>query len=85
MNDNFYKRCINIISNLKLSYEESIARDVILNELDMLEKQAEDYQTRFNKAIERLTLKGDIQEKDVIEVFANAIKDTLNILQGSDE
>lgn len=38
----------------------------------------------IDKALERLTLKGDIQEKDVIEVFANAIKDTLNILKGED-
>lgn len=38
----------------------------------------------IDKALERLTLKRDIQEKDVIEVFANAIKDTLNILKGED-
>ena len=52
MNNKFYERCINIVSNLKLSYEEGIAREVILNELDILEKQVEDYQTRFDKAIE---------------------------------
>lgn len=54
MNKGFYERCKKVVSNLELTYEQGIARDVILNELDMLEKQAKDYQTRFNKAIEIL-------------------------------
>lgn len=54
MNEGFYQRCKNVVGNLKLTYEQGIARDVILNELDMLEKQAEDYQNRFNNAVNRL-------------------------------
>ena len=48
-------------------------------------EEKEDYKSRIDKAIERLTLNGDIQEKDVIEVFSNAIRDTRNILNGGDE
>ena len=48
-------------------------------------REYEDYKSRCEKAIERLTLNGDIQEKDVIEIFANAIRDTRNILNGGDE
>lgn len=52
MNKDFYERCKSVVTKLDLTYEQGIARDVILNELDMLEKQAEDYQKRFSKAIE---------------------------------
>lgn len=51
MNKSFYERCKKVVAELDLSYEQGIARDVILNELDLLEKQAEDYQKRFNKAV----------------------------------
>lgn len=52
MNKTFYKRCKKVVAELELSYEQGIARDVILNELDTLEKQVADYQKRFSKAIE---------------------------------
>ena len=80
MNSEFYKRCKNVVANLKLSYEQGIARDVILNELDCLEKQAEDYQKRFNKAIEYIN-KTNFLEKGYIK-FMYELE---NILNGDDD
>lgn len=54
MNNDFYERCKTVIAKLDLTYEQGIAREVILNELDNLEKQVEDYQKRFSKAIKYL-------------------------------
>lgn len=81
MNESFYERCKKVVSNLELTYEQGIARDVILNELDMLEKQAKDYQTRFNKAIELLNnMKKWSYFKD-----SPSVDELLNILKGSDK
>lgn len=71
MNETFYKRCKKVIAKLELSYEQGIARDVILNELDTLEKQVADYQKRFSKAIETLKL-----------CNSQCSKETINILEG---
>ena len=75
MNKDFYERCKKVVSNLELTYEQGIAREVILNELDMLEKQAIDYQTRFNKAIEKLYLWGETLnptfQKEMLEILGD--------------
>lgn len=75
MNKSFYERCKKVVAELDLSYEQGIARDVILNELDMLERQAEDYQKRFNKAITLLKESTKHREPVLIE------KQVLNILE----
>lgn len=50
-----------------------------------LNEQNQQLKDRINKAIERLTLNGDVKEEDVIEVFANAIRDTRALLKGDKE
>ena len=73
MNEKFYERCKKVVANLDLTYEQEIARDVILNELDMLEKQAQDYQERFNKAIKYIknhnTIENNLYEQSKCELL----------------
>jgi len=80
MNKGFYERCKKVVSNLELTYEQGIARDVILNELDMLEKQEKDYQTRFVKAIEYIKPYRVIDEKYWIEFTIENKIELLEIL-----
>lgn len=87
MNETFYKRCKKIVKELALSYEQGIARDVILNELDNLEKQATDYQKRFAKAIKILKEAGSYEEdtKMFCDDIYDELPDILNTLEGSDK
>lgn len=52
MNKDFYEICKSVVGKLELTKEQGIARDVILNMLDMKEEESKDYLTRINKAIE---------------------------------
>ena len=51
MDSYFYDRCKRIVANLELTYEQGIARDVVLNMLDMEEKQSKDCLKRINDVI----------------------------------
>lgn len=81
MNKSFYERCKKVVAGLDLSYEQGIARDVILNELDLLEKQAEDYQKRFNKAVEVLLCYGETFDNKIHQEMQNKL---LNILESQE-
>lgn len=59
-------------------------QNLLLIEFQDMEQRLKEKDNIIDEAIERLTLNGDIQEKDVIEVFANAIRDTRNILGGDE-
>lgn len=52
MSKDFYEICKSVVGKLELTKEQGIARDVILNMLDMKEKESKDYLTRINSAIE---------------------------------
>ena len=52
MSKDFYEICKSVVGKLELTKEQGIARDVILNMLDMKEEESKDYLTRINKAIE---------------------------------
>ena len=80
------KKVLDYITNLQKENERlKRLAEKDYTELNIAEMNATIYKSRCEKAIERLTLNGDIQEKDVIEIFANAIRDTRNILNGGDE
>ena len=54
MSKDFYEICKSVVGKLELTKEQGIARDVILNMLDMKEKESKDYLTRINKVMELL-------------------------------
>ena len=88
MNKSFYERCKKVVAELDLSYEQGIARDVILNELDLLEKQAEDYQKRFNKAVKYIKecqLGVDSMDRPYMLLDQPEGNDLLEILEGVNE
>ena len=81
MSKDFYEICKSVIGKLELTKEQGIARDVILNMLDMKEEESKDYLTRINKAIKYLK---DREEDNECCSVCSVMSDKLLEILGGD-
>lgn len=87
---NFFKDCFNIVAGLNVENEsQSLAKEVVLSELAILQQENEDLKSKINETIEYVTANKDKlcrldETKGKMGVYVSCDEDLLKILQGSD-